>query len=109
MQPEQYRSFEQFWPFYVQEHSLYATRAFHFVGTSCGLALLALLFITGNWWLLPLSLVSSYGFAWFSHFFIEKNKPASFNYPLYSFMADFRMYGLMWRGKMTAEVEKLGI
>jgi hypothetical protein len=107
MGSDRFRSFEEFWPFYVGEHSVPATRTLHFLGTTCGLSMIVLLISTGNWWYFPIGLVSSYGFAWFSHFFIEKNRPATFDYPLYSFMADFRMYGLMWRGKMTDEVERL--
>src|SRR5689334_532836 len=99
MSSERYQTFEQFWPFYVGEHSLSATRNFHFIGTTCAIVSLTLLFVTGHWWWLPTTFISSYGFAWFSHFFIEKNRPATFSYPLYSLRADFRMYGLMWRGR----------
>src|SRR5947209_3263327 len=106
MSMERYQSFEEFWPFYVREHSQPGTRVCHFIGTTCGLVSLALLIITLNWWLLPLGLIISYGFAWFSHFFIEKNRPATFSYPLYSFRADIRMYGLMLRGRMGAEVAR---
>jgi hypothetical protein len=103
MQEESFKSFEEFWPFYVREHSQPATRTLHFVGTSFGLVC-ALLAATGRWWLIPVGLVISYGFAWFSHFVIEKNRPATFKYPLYSFRGDFRMFGLMLRGKMGEEV-----
>jgi hypothetical protein len=41
--------------------------------------------------------------------FVEKNRPATFAYPVWSFLGDFKMYGFMWRGKMTAEVERLGL
>jgi len=51
----------------------------------------------------------SYGLAWIGHFFIEKNRPATFQYPFWSFVGDFKMYGLMWQGKMTAEAEKVGV
>ena len=50
--------------------------------------------------------VSGYGFAWYSHFFIEKNRPATFNYPLWSLLGDFKMFGLMCRGRMDAEVKR---
>lgn len=102
-----YGSFEEFWPFYVREHSQPATRAFHFIGTSLGLALLVFVCITGLWYLLPLVFIVSYGFAWYSHFFIEHNRPATFKYPLYSLAADFRMYYLMLQGKMDAEVARV--
>jgi 2-hydroxy-palmitic acid dioxygenase Mpo1-like protein len=54
-------------------------------------------------------LVLSYGLAWIGHFFIEKNRPATFRYPIWSFLGDLRMYSLMWRGKMAAEVQRLGM
>jgi hypothetical protein len=53
-------------------------------------------------------LLSGYGVAWIGHYFIEKNRPATFTYPVWSFLGDFKMYGLMWQGKMTAEIERLG-
>jgi hypothetical protein len=97
-------SFAEFWPFYVREHSLAATRTFHFIGTSLAFIAIILTATTTQWWYLLAGLVVSYGFAWFSHFFIEKNRPATFTYPLYSLRADLRMYGLMLRGRMQAEV-----
>lgn len=107
MSNERITSFEEFWPFYVREHSLPATRTFHFIGTTLALINLTLFIVTLNWWLLPAALVGSYGFAWFSHFFIEKNRPATFTYPLYSLRADFRMYLLMWRGQMGAVAARI--
>ncbi|KAF0247590.1 MAG: membrane protein [bacterium] len=107
MSLERFETFEDFWPFYVKEHSLYITRAFHFIGTSLGLICFGLAFLAGNLWFLLGGLWISYGFAWFSHFFIEKNRPATFKYPIYSLLADFRMYYLMWRGQMEAEVNKI--
>ena len=102
-----YQSFEEFWPFYVGEHSKPATRALHFVGTNLGLINLAAAIVLLQPWFLLSGLVSGYAFAWVGHFFIEKNRPATFTYPAWSFRGDFRMLGLMWRGKMTAEVERL--
>lgn len=107
MLEERFETFEDFWPFYVKEHSLRITRIFHFIGTSLGLICFTLIFLTGSLWFLLIGLWVSYGFAWFSHFFIEKNRPATFKYPLYSLLADFRMYGLMWQGKMESEVAKV--
>lgn len=107
MSTQNFESFEDFWPFYVQEHSQSATRTFHFIGTTFGIISLIMLLFTGKLWFIFLGLWVSYGFAWFSHFFIEKNRPATFKYPLYSFLADFRMYGLMLRGQMDKEVDKV--
>jgi len=107
MSVERFETFEDFWPFYVREHSLSSTRTFHFIGTTLGLICFGLTVLTANLWFLFGGLWLSYGFAWFSHFFIEKNRPATFKYPIYSFLADFRMYYLMWRGQMQEEVNKI--
>lgn len=99
--------FERFWPFYVSQHSRPGTRALHFAGTSLALLLLAAALATRRPYLLVWALVAGYGFAWLGHFLIEKNRPATFQYPLWSLRGDFRMYGLMWRGRMTAEAARL--
>ena len=83
------------------------TRTLHFVGTHLGLLNLAAAIALRNPWLIPLSLIYGYGLAWVGHFFVEKNRPATFTYPGWSLRGDFKMLGLMWRGKMTAEVERL--
>ena len=102
-----YQSFSEFWPFYVSEHSKPATRALHLIGTTAGIALLVYLIATGRWWLFLLGFVPGYGFAWLAHFLIEKNKPATFQYPLWSFMGDYKMIVLMLTGRMNQELEKL--
>ena len=80
----------------------------HFAGTTLGLlwAAAAAGGLGGRFYLV--GLVNAYGFAWIGHFFIEKNRPATFTYPLWSLLGDFKMYDLMWRGRMTAEVDRLG-
>ena len=99
-------SFEEFWPFYVAQHSRVGTRALHFAGTTAGLALAVDAIFGRRPLLLLAALPASYGLAWIGHFFVERNRPATFEYPLWSLLADFRMYGLMWRGRMTAEAER---
>lgn len=99
------KSFAEFWPFYVAEHSRAGTRALHAVGTLTGTALLVAFVATGRWWLVPLAFVPGYGAAWVAHFFIEHNRPASFKYPLWSFLADYKMVALMLAGRMGREVE----
>lgn len=101
------QNFEEFWPFYVREHSKKATRIFHFVGTSAaGLTAIASIALKKPA-LFPLALVMGYGPAWFSHFFIENNRPASFRYPLWSFQADWVMWSKILTGTMDAEVEQV--
>jgi hypothetical protein len=102
------RSFEEFWPFYVSQHRRHGTRLLHFAGTTLGFLFLARAVASARAIFLLWGLVAAYGLAWAGHFFIEKNRPATFQYPLWSFVGDMKMYGLMWRGRMTAEAERLG-
>ena len=106
MSDQRYQTFSEFWPFYVMEHSKPATRLLHLIGTTVGLIVMVLFIASGRWWLFPLGLVPGYAFAWFAHFVIEKNKPATFKYPLWSFRADYKMIGMMLTGKMTDEIER---
>jgi hypothetical protein len=101
-------SFEEFWPFYVSQHRKEGTRALHFAGTTLGLLCLVRAIAARLPWFVLWGLVLSYGLAWIGHFFIEKNRPATFQYPFWSFAGDMKMYGLMWQGKMTVEAERLG-
>jgi hypothetical protein len=105
-QQEEIKSFAQFWPHYVADHSQPATRALHLAGTAAALGCTASLIAKRKWKFLPLALIPGYGAAWVGHFFVEHNKPASFKYPLWSFIADYKMVALMLAGKMEAEVER---
>jgi hypothetical protein len=98
-------SFEEFWPFYVSQHMRPATRALHFAGTTLVFASLAAALLVSPWWLLGAPL-GGYGFAWVGHFGVEKNRPATFTYPLWSLRGDFRMYRLMLLGRMAPEVRR---
>ena len=100
-------SFEKFWPHYVREHSHPINRVLHFIGSSLGLVWLVAVFVSANWWYAPVSFVIGYGFAWFGHFFIERNKPATFKYPLWSLRADWKMWGLMLLGRMKPEINRV--
>lgn len=106
MSEERYTNFADFWPFYVREHAVPACRMVHFIGSTLALSVIALSIAYANPWLLLATPVVGYGFAWFGHFFIEKNKPASFKYPLWSFMADWKMWFCMLTGRMGEEVAK---
>jgi hypothetical protein len=103
------KSFEEFWPHYVAEHSRPETRMLHAVGTGAGVACAVALIARRKWKWLPLVLVPGYGAAWLSHFLIEKNKPATFEHPLWSFMGDYKMIGLMLTGHMDEEIARLGL
>ena len=101
------KTFAEFWPFYVEEHSRPTTRALHFAGTAASLACVVALVATRNWKWLPVALVPGYAAAWVGHFAVERNRPATFKYPLWSFIADQKMFGLMLAGKMDEEIERL--
>jgi len=100
-------TFEQFWDFYVGEHRKKATRIFHFIGTTAAIGCVAGGLLTKRRWLLLMAPICGYGPAWFSHFFIEKNKPATFTYPLWSLQADFVMWWKTLSGQMQAEVDRV--
>lgn len=106
---EHYRTLQEFWPFYLYEHSFAVNRWLHFVGSSVGLVLVFLALATANYWLLFAALVSGYAFAWIGHFGVEKNRPATFKYPVKSFISDWRMWYCMLSGKIAAELKKYGI
>jgi len=88
-----YRTFGEFYPFYLSEHSNRTCRRLHFVGTTIGLGCVIAALVTGNLWYVLAGLVAGYLLAWIGHFVFEKNRPATFTYPLYSFMGDW----VMWR------------
>ncbi len=94
------KTFAEFYPLYLKEHSNRTCRRLHFVGSSLALVCLALLVITGQPGYLLAGLLCGYGFAWIGHFVFEKNKPASFKRPLYSFMGDWLMYRDLWTGRI---------
>ena len=94
------RSFAEFYPVYLGEHSNRTCRRLHFVGSSLSLLCLFMLVISGRPQYLLYAALCGYGFAWFGHFVFEKNKPASFSRPLYSFMVDWVMYRDLWTGRI---------
>ncbi|WOX05778.1 DUF962 domain-containing protein [Microbulbifer pacificus] len=96
----EFRSFRDFYPYYLKEHSNLTCRRLHFVGTSLVIALLATALITGQWWYFAALPFAGYGFAWIGHFFFEHNRPATFKHPLYSLWGDFVMYKDMWLGNI---------
>lgn len=93
-------SFREFYPFYLGEHANPISRRLHFIG-SCGvLALVAVAIVQrSGWWLLA-ALACGYGFAWVGHFFFEKNRPATFRHPLYSFLGDWAMFRDILTGRI---------
>ena len=109
MTPNTITSYEEFWPFYLKEHSSSLNRFYHYLGT----ALVHVLVAGALWSADPMYFIlapfAGYGFAWFGHFIIEKNRPATFTYPLWSLYSDFRMFYMACLGKLKPELLKHNI
>lgn len=100
IQPARFTRFEEFWPYYLGEHSKPETRALHLAGTTIAAVGLAAWFATSQKRYLALSLLGSYGPAWFGHTVFEHNGPATFDYPLWSLRADLLMYQKWLTGEL---------
>ena len=96
-----FRSFADFYPFYLSEHANRVSRRLHFTGSSIAIALVIAAIVTQTWWLIAVALVQGYAFAWIGHFFFEHNRPATFKYPGYSFVGDWRMWWDIVSGKIA--------
>lgn len=95
-----YKSFAAFYPFYLSEHANRTCRRLHFVGTTLALlCLLQALESLNGWWILA-GLVVGYAFAWVGHFFFERNRPATFTNPFYSFLGDW----VMWKDVLIGKI-----
>ena len=101
-------SYTDFWPFYLREHSRLATRNIHFVGTAVALLSACAGLVTGQGVFLPITLAAGDGPAWFAHFFVEKNRPATFTYPLWSLISDFRIAWCWLSGSLSKEILSAG-
>ena len=95
---ERKATYTEFWPFYLREHAIPATRTWHYVGSTAAILALVWAIATQTWWGLVLIPLSGYFFAWMSHAFIEKNKPATFTHPIWSLISDYRMFFLFLTG-----------
>lgn len=92
-------TFAEFYPRYLREHSRWGTRVLHFVGTTLFILLALSAVFTGRPGLLAAGIGAAYGFAWIGHFFVERNRPATFQHPWFSLLGDFRLYFDLWRGR----------
>lgn len=105
MSEKEFKSLKEFYPFYLSEHQNLTSRILHFTGTF----LLILSLFTGilfhDWRFLVIIPLIGYGFAWIGHFFFEKNKPATFKYPLYSLISDFLLFWDLLNGKQPFKVK----
>ncbi len=96
----EFNSLQEFYPFYLSQHQNKINLLLHFIGSSFFLLIVLHILFTGHLWEIILAIIIGYGCAWIGHFFFEKNKPATFKYPLYSFCADWMMYKDMLTGKI---------
>jgi hypothetical protein len=98
---KEYTSFSEFYPFYLSQHANKTNRRLHFCGSFLVLSVAIAALITQHWMLFLAVPFAGYGFAWVGHFFVEKNKPATFTYPFFSLMGDFVMFWQILRGKIS--------
>lgn len=96
----EFGEFKDFYPFYLSQHLNLTCRRLHLLGITMALISLLIVLSAGNWLYLPIPLVIGYGFAWIGHFFFEKNRPATFDYPLWSLRGDFMMMKDMLTGQI---------
>jgi len=99
-EPHKFQTYGEFFHFYLQQHSDPRNRILHAVGTTLGVLVVLGALVLGRPWYALLFFPIGYGFAWTGHFVLEKNKPATFGHPLWSFISDFRMVGLMLTGRL---------
>lgn len=108
MTTQRYTSFKRFYPYYLSEHQNSTCRLLHFIGSSLILVLIAYVIVSAAYmylWFIP---IIGYGFAWVGHFFYEHNKPATFQYPLYSLMGDWVMFKDILVGNIKINTEQRG-
>ncbi|MCH7948925.1 MAG: DUF962 domain-containing protein [Candidatus Dadabacteria bacterium] len=97
---KKFKSFSEFYPYYLSEHVNPINRRLHFFGSLLIIIVVLFVIFTQTWIALILVPILGYGFAWIGHYFVEKNKPATFTYPLYSLMGDWVMFKDILTGKM---------
>lgn len=100
--------YADFWHYYLREHARPITRGLHYIGSALSLWFLFIALGAGGWWWLAVPL-AGYGFAWAAHFGVEKNRPATFTYPLWSLLSDYRMFFLWLAGRLDGHLSRAGV
>ena len=101
MSDKKYQDFKSFYPFYLSQHQDPTCRRLHYIGSALIIGLIIFTLINQQWWQLLLLPIIGYGFAWVGHFVFEKNRPATFEYPLYSLLADWVMFAQMLKKRLN--------
>lgn len=104
-----FQSFDEFWPFYLSEHSSRRSRLLHIAGTTAALAMAGAAVARRSPKMLALAPLLGYGPAWVGHYIIEGNRPATFKHPLWSLQGDLKMAGLAYTGQLREELDRLEI
>jgi hypothetical protein len=102
-------TFEDFWPHYLREHTKPRTRALHYLGTGLAALAMVVVVVVGDLWALLAVPVAGYGPAWIAHFFVEKNRPTTFTYPLWSLAGDFHMAFSWLTGHIADDLKRAGV
>lgn len=102
---KEFKTFQEFYPFYLSEHNNAGTRILHFIGTTFFFIFIIVTIFTMNFWYLLGAILIPYLFAWLGHFFVEHNTPATFKYPLMSLRGDFKLYFELLFGKEKFSVK----
>jgi hypothetical protein len=84
-----FANFREFYPFYLSQHRNRVNRCLHFTGNLLIIGLIVAAAVTHIWWLFAFIPLAGYGLAWIGHFFFERNRPATFQYPFYSLVGDW--------------------
>jgi len=100
MSNTKFTSFKDFYPYYLSEHKVKTNKILHIIGSLTGLSFLFYIVYIEKYKFIPISFLFGYTFAWIGHFFFEKNKPATFKYPVYSFIGDWVMLKDIFLGKI---------
>ncbi|MDR3526882.1 MAG: DUF962 domain-containing protein [Rhizomicrobium sp.] len=106
---EKIKRYNAFWLHYLREHARPRTRQIHFVGTFLAVVTVVAAVVLARPWLGIVALVAGYGPAWYAHFCVEKNQPATFTYPIWSLISDFRMAFAWLTGSLAAELARAAV
>ena len=106
---QKFETFANFWPHYLSEHTNPTNRILHIFGTTLAVSIAIYAWVFAMYPLLLAVPFCGYGGAWVGHFFIEKNTPTTFSYPLFSLFADFKMCGLFYTGQINKELQRCNL